>query len=88
MNIMNFSIKWQVDDHVARDLTVVEEAGLTLRYVINTHAHADHITGSGLIKQQLPEVQSAIAAASGAAADVQIADGHELVIISFCIKSF
>jgi len=35
---------------VDRDLTLVKELGLKLIYAINTHVHADHVTGSGLIK--------------------------------------
>jgi glyoxylase-like metal-dependent hydrolase (beta-lactamase superfamily II) len=38
-----------VREQVARDLRVVEELGLTLRYVLETHVHADHVTGAGLI---------------------------------------
>ena len=36
---------------------------------VNTHVHADHVTGSGEIKKQLKDVRSVIAKASGAQAD-------------------
>ncbi|KAG5569261.1 hypothetical protein H5410_059027 [Solanum commersonii] len=39
-----------VDRTVDRDLALVKELGLKLIYAINTHVHADHVTGSGLIK--------------------------------------
>lgn len=63
---------------VDRDLQLVEELGLSLEYVINTHCHADHVTGSGLIKTRLPGVKSVIAAASGAEADVKLAHGDRI----------
>ena len=37
-----------VDLQVDRDLKEVNGAGLKLKYGINTHAHADHITGEFL----------------------------------------
>eukprot|EP00964_Phaeocystis_antarctica_P152000 scaffold119710_cov63-Phaeocystis_antarctica.AAC.3 len=45
---------------------------------LNTHAHADHITGSGALKQRVPGLRSAISAASGAKADQLLADGEEV----------
>ena len=39
-----------VDKTVDRDLSLVKELGLKLIYAMNTHVHADHVTGTGLIK--------------------------------------
>lgn len=51
--------------------------------------HADHITGTGYLKQLLPNVQSLISENSGAQADKQLVDGdvvefgrHEIKAIS------
>lgn len=52
-----------------RDVRLVEELGLTLKYGINTHCHADHVTGTGAIKTHIPCMKSGISAASGAKAD-------------------
>lgn len=39
-----------VDKTNDRDLSLIQELGLKLVYAMNTHVHADHITGTGLIK--------------------------------------
>ncbi|EOX93135.1 PREDICTED: persulfide dioxygenase ETHE1 homolog, mitochondrial isoform X3 [Theobroma cacao] len=39
-----------VDKTVERDLHLVKELGLKLIYAMNTHVHADHVTGTGLLK--------------------------------------
>ncbi len=39
-----------VFEMVERDLKLIEELGIRLLYTIETHVHADHITGSGKIR--------------------------------------
>ena len=36
----------------ARDAALVEELGLQLRYTLDTHVHADHVTGAWLMKER------------------------------------
>ena len=58
-----------------RDAKLITELGLTCKLALNTHVHADHITGTGKLKSLLtPSPPSAIAAVSKAAADVQLGD--------------
>jgi sulfur dioxygenase len=38
-----------VKEKIDRDLGLVRELGLDLRYVLDTHVHADHITAAGII---------------------------------------
>jgi len=67
-------------EQVDRDTRVLEEHGLELVLVLNTHAHADHMTGSGELKRKIPGLRSAISAASGAKADVLLTPGQELKV--------
>ncbi|MBV97057.1 Persulfide dioxygenase ETHE1, mitochondrial, partial [Eschrichtius robustus] len=61
-----------------RDAQLVKELGLRLLYAVNTHCHADHITGSGLLRSLLPGCQSVISRLSGAQADIHIEDGDPI----------
>ncbi|XP_059574613.1 persulfide dioxygenase ETHE1, mitochondrial isoform X1 [Alligator mississippiensis] len=61
-----------------RDAALVRDLGLELRYAVNTHCHADHVTGSGLLRRLLPPCRSVIARDSGAAADLLLRHGDTL----------
>eukprot|EP00927_Polykrikos_kofoidii_P037340 TRINITY_DN31491_c0_g1_i1.p1 TRINITY_DN31491_c0_g1~~TRINITY_DN31491_c0_g1_i1.p1 ORF type:complete len:478 (+),score=64.88 TRINITY_DN31491_c0_g1_i1:88-1434(+) len=61
-----------------RDLMLVDELGLSLKYVVNTHCHADHITSGSAIRAERPEVRTVISRASGACADMYIEEGDIL----------
>ncbi|ERN09194.1 persulfide dioxygenase ETHE1 homolog, mitochondrial [Amborella trichopoda] len=67
-----------VDKTVDRDLALTKDLGLKLIYAMNTHVHADHVTGTGLIKGKLPGVQSVISEASNAKADVLVNAGDKI----------
>ncbi|MBC7802390.1 MAG: MBL fold metallo-hydrolase [Candidatus Parcubacteria bacterium] len=42
-----------VFEHAHRDAALIEELGLKLNYTIETHVHADHVTGAWLLKRRL-----------------------------------
>jgi sulfur dioxygenase len=69
-----------VDAHADRDIKVVADLGLDLVYGLNTHAHADHITGTSLLRDKLvsKRFQSVISEASNAKADVRVKDGDKI----------
>ncbi|KAI4333414.1 hypothetical protein L6164_018234 [Bauhinia variegata] len=67
-----------VDTTVDRDLSLVKQLGLKLIYAINTHVHADHVTGTGLLKDKVPGVKSVISKASGAKADLYLEPGDKV----------
>lgn len=68
-----------VDLQVDRDLKEVESLGLNLVYGVNTHAHADHVTGTGLLRARVKGFQSVISSASEAKADLTLEDGDRIV---------
>lgn len=63
-------------ERVDADLAIVDALGLKLTLALNTHCHADHITGTGELKKRRPGVVSVISAASGAKADRLLAPGE------------
>ncbi len=54
-----------VFEHAQRDAALVAELGLTLGWTLETHLHADHVTGAWLLRRRLGS-RIAIAKASGA----------------------
>lgn len=74
-----------VAEQVERDLKVVRELGLKLVLVLETHVHADHVTGAG----RLRELTGARVAASPSGApcvDRQVREGEELALGSLRIQ--
>ena len=67
-----------VDRMVERDLGVINRLGLTVRYVVETHAHADHVTGAGLLRQRTKAKAAAPFKCGISPADVQLAHGDTL----------
>ena len=54
-----------VFEQVRRDSALIAELGLNLLWSLETHVHADHVTGGWLMKQRVG-CQIALAEASGA----------------------
>jgi sulfur dioxygenase len=62
-----------------RDIGLIEELGLDLKYIIETHVHADHITSSCPLKQKFVNAQIVLGETNPVAcADVLIKDGDNL----------
>src|SRR5262247_1528980 len=68
-----------VFEQARRDAALINELGLKLLWTLETHVHADHVTGAWLLKQKLRS-RIALAAASGAAgADRLLEDGEQVL---------
>ncbi|XP_022107822.1 persulfide dioxygenase ETHE1, mitochondrial-like [Acanthaster planci] len=63
---------------VNRDAHLLEDLQLSLKFAVNTHCHADHITGTGELKKRFPGCRSVISEQSGAKADVYITEGDKV----------
>jgi len=64
-----------VDRHCERDLAHLARLGLRLAYVLETHAHADHVTSAGRLRA-LTGAQAAVPSGCGIApAELQLEDG-------------
>lgn len=63
---------------VERDLKLIEELELKLLYILETHVHADHITGADKIRQKTTAKTAASAKANIACMDIALVDGQEL----------
>jgi sulfur dioxygenase len=76
-----------VMERMERDHTLLQELGLKLKYLLDTHVHADHITGAAKLKK-LTGAKTAVNKVAGVAnADIQLEDGQELELGRFRIRA-
>jgi len=67
-----------VDQHWQRDLAHIERLGLRLVLILETHAHADHVTSAGRLRH-LTGARAAVPSGCGIApAELQLNDGDTL----------
>lgn len=73
-------------EHVERDLKLIDELGLQLLYVLDTHIHADHVTGAGKIRD-LRNIKTGVPkSANVLCADLNLIEGDEIKFGSFTIQ--
>lgn len=64
-----------VDRHWERDLAHLKRLGLDLAYVLETHAHADHVTAAGKLREVTGATAAVPAGCGIASAEMQLNDG-------------
>lgn len=69
-----------VSEHVARDLGLIEELGLKLTSIFETHVHADHVTGAGELRKRTGAVCHVPRLGGAPCADVPLGDGDEVSV--------
>jgi sulfur dioxygenase len=67
-----------VFEQARRDAALIGELGLTLTWTLDTHVHADHVTGAWLLKQRLGSRIALSAAAGASGADRLLQDGDRI----------
>lgn len=76
-----------VHEQFERDRALLADLGLTLKYVLETHVHADHITGGGRLRHELG-AQFIVGKGTGlTCADRLIADGETLTMDSITLQA-
>ncbi|QEP45006.1 MBL fold metallo-hydrolase [Ectothiorhodospiraceae bacterium BW-2] len=69
-----------VREQFERDSTLIDELGLTLKYALETHIHADHITASGLLRQRFGAVIALHKNSQASCADELLIDNQILYL--------
>ena len=64
-----------VDTQLDVYLDLLAEKDLTLKYSLETHVHADHVTASGMLRQKLGAKTAVSSFCGASSADIQIQDG-------------
>ncbi len=64
-----------VNTHIDEYIELLTAHGLHLKYSLETHVHADHITASGLLRQRLGTPTGVSGLCGAESADIQIQDG-------------
>ena len=74
-----------VVEHVERDLKLLQELGLRLTAVFDTHVHADHVTGAGTLRERTGARTHFSEHGGPACADVLLQDGQDVKVGSLVI---
>ncbi|HWS74989.1 MAG TPA: MBL fold metallo-hydrolase [Quisquiliibacterium sp.] len=67
-----------VFEHARRDAALIDELGLRLLCTLETHTHADHVTGAWMLKRRFGSLIAVSAAGGAAGADRSLAHGDRI----------
>jgi sulfur dioxygenase len=67
-----------VDLQLERDLALIARLSLNVRYIVETHAHADHVTGAGRLRARTGAQAAAPAGCGIEPAELQLLHGDTL----------
>jgi glyoxylase-like metal-dependent hydrolase (beta-lactamase superfamily II) len=75
-----------VREHVGRDLELLAELGLTLTAVVETHVHADHVTGAGELRRRTGATCHVPRLGGAPCADVPLGDGDVVRVGAIALR--
>jgi glyoxylase-like metal-dependent hydrolase (beta-lactamase superfamily II) len=76
-----------VVEQVDRDLRLIAELGLRLTVVLDTHVHADHVTGAGTLRERTGARTHFSVHGGPACADVLLQDGDEVALGAVTLRA-
>lgn len=76
-----------VKEQVERDLELLRELGLKLKYVVDTHVHADHVTGAAKLREATGAKTAISKNAAVTCGDIALEDGQELPFGAFRLRA-
>lgn len=76
-----------VREQSARDLALLSELGLKLKFLLETHIHADHVTGAALLRKATGARVALSENAKVSCADISLKDGQKLQLGKFEIEA-
>ena len=76
-----------VKEQLDRDILLIEQLGFNLKYTLETHVHADHITSSGQMRDKFGSKVVLHENSGAKCADMLIKDGDELTLGDVVIKA-
>ncbi|MBX3018924.1 MAG: MBL fold metallo-hydrolase [Bdellovibrionaceae bacterium] len=76
-----------VIETIERDLKLIEELGVKLKYILDTHIHADHITAAGELRKRTGAKSAVSATAKVDCVDIALTHGQELALGEVKIKA-
>jgi glyoxylase-like metal-dependent hydrolase (beta-lactamase superfamily II) len=75
-----------VREHVERDLELLEQLGLKLAAIFETHVHADHVTGAGELRRRTGATCYVPRLGGAPCADVPLGDGDVVRVGAIALR--
>jgi len=76
-----------VKEQVERDLEIFDNLGIKVKYLLETHVHADHITGANDLRDKIGGQVVYGAGAKVPCSDIDLADGETVQFGKYTVKA-